>query len=252
MEKEFMTECLNCGYLASGNFCANCGQNTHTQTITMAKSIRHTFSQVFDYDSRLFVTIREMLVNPGKASLNYVLGKRIRFIHPVKYFIITMGMSLLIMQLLQAEGRVPQAQLVLPDFINIPDDKKQLIAQWVLRYSHFIMLAFVPVCGFFLGLFFGKKRTAGEVTAFLFYLNANLAIITTFLLITQLSPNKIIDTLQGLFAIVYSIWSILVFFQSSFLSGIWRAALAYICYAAITVLVIIMAIKGYLVWFTTN
>ncbi len=240
--------CLNCGEETSGNYCSNCGQSAKTQTITMSNSISNTVSLIADVDSRVIVTLREMLINPGKASLNYVLGKRIRFVHPVKYFIISMGISLLIMQLLQVGGELPKSQLLLPEFINIPDDKKAVLADWIMQYAQFIMLAFLPIYSYFLSLFFGKKRTAGETTASLFYLNANLALLTGLLLLIRLSPNPIVDGIQGVFAIIYAIWSILVFFESRFFAGIWRIALAYISYGISMFVIIVPLLKGYEIW----
>lgn len=72
--------CLNCGAETSGKFCANCGQKTDTHRITLKHFLAHDLVHGFWHlDRGILFTIKEALIRPGKAALDYISGKRIRY-----------------------------------------------------------------------------------------------------------------------------------------------------------------------------
>ncbi|MBE1300877.1 MAG: DUF3667 domain-containing protein [Alteromonadaceae bacterium] len=237
--------CLNCGTEVIAKFCPECGQDTKVDTITMMGSLRDTFTETTDYDGRIFTTLREMFLNPGKSSLAYVRGSRVRYIHPVKYFLIAMGITLIAMNFAQVDGVAPEAKINLPEFLDLPEAAKQQLANYALQYAHLVMLAFLPICGFYLGIFFKKRRTAGETTTLLFYLNGNMGILSAMTMALGLSGNPAVAFVQSSFVLMYSLWAILVFFESSFFQGAWRALVAYVCYSITIVVILTIGIKIY-------
>lgn len=246
---ETVIHCKNCGSVNSGRFCSNCSQSSDTGVITIAGSFSNLFSHVTDLDSKLFYTLRQMFLNPGKASLSYVLGQRVKYVHPIKYFIIAMGLNLLAISEMQVQGAIAASKLQLPEFINIPEKEKQAIAQWVIQYIHLLMVTLLPIYGYFLSLLFGKKRTAGESTAFLFYLYANLALVSMFvLLLTNLLTTNSLHYISSLFFLIYSCWAILQFFEVKLFSGVWRIGVSYLCYSLVTLTLLLGIFKGYEVW----
>ena len=222
--------CLNCGNQLTGKFCSDCGQASSTRPITLSNALNNTISEITSYDGRVLTTLKEMFPNPGKATLEYVLGKRVRFIHPIKYFLIIMGLNLVVMQLLQHQGLLPEAKIVLPEFIELPEKERLFLAEKILKYAQFIMLLFIPVYASFLSLLFQRTRSTGEVTALLLYLNANLALISTLLLVLRVSPSVIVDSAISILSIVYSFFAIKVFFEKKLMHSVWRIAVAYVCY----------------------
>lgn len=81
-------QCKNCNEKLHGkqHFCSNCGQ----------KNIPHlTFKYLFEeflenyvyLDSKLFVTLRHLLFNPGFLSLEFIKGKRVSYVAPVRLYI---------------------------------------------------------------------------------------------------------------------------------------------------------------------
>lgn len=237
--------CLNCGTIITAKFCPECGQDAQVDTITMMGSLRDTFTEMTDYDGRIFTTLREMFLNPGKSSLAYIRGSRVRYIHPVKYFLIAMGITLIAMNFAQVDGAAPEAKIHLPEFLDLPEAAKQQLANYALQYAHLVMLAFLPICGFFLGIFFNKKRTAGETTTLLFYLNGNMGILSAVIMALGLSSNSVVAFMQSTFVMMYSLWAILVFYESPFFQGAWRALFAYVCYSITIVVILIIGIKIY-------
>jgi len=81
-------ECQNCHAELSGSYCSQCGQESH-------KSVRHFYEyiqEVFDdwmaLDSKFLRTLWSLIFRPGFLSNQYFIGRRVRYITPVRLFII--------------------------------------------------------------------------------------------------------------------------------------------------------------------
>jgi hypothetical protein len=72
--------CLNCAEMTARNFCSNCGQKTDTHRITLKHFLLHDLLHgVWHFEKGMLFTVREIIVRPGKASLDYIKGKRIGY-----------------------------------------------------------------------------------------------------------------------------------------------------------------------------
>src|SRR5690606_36523782 len=72
--------CLNCQQPASGKYCSNFGQKTDTHRITLKHFLAHDLLHGFWHlDRGILFTVKEAIVRPGKAALDYISGKRVRY-----------------------------------------------------------------------------------------------------------------------------------------------------------------------------
>lgn len=72
--------CLNCGTQITGNFCTECGQKSDTHRITLKNFIRHDLVHgLWHLDTGILFTLKETIIRPGEAALDYIHGKRIRY-----------------------------------------------------------------------------------------------------------------------------------------------------------------------------
>ncbi|SDS07790.1 DUF3667 domain-containing protein [Gramella sp. MAR_2010_147] len=81
--------CLNCKLPLerSDHFCPNCGQKNSTRKLNFSDFIVEFFSGLFSYDSRLQRTLRVLLFKPGQISKDYVIGKRMRYANPFRFYL---------------------------------------------------------------------------------------------------------------------------------------------------------------------
>jgi hypothetical protein len=79
-----MPDCLNCNTeLGTGNFCSQCGQSASVGRIN-GKTMWDEFLRVFmNIDKGLFYTLRQIFTRPGYGALEFIQGKRIRYMRPV-------------------------------------------------------------------------------------------------------------------------------------------------------------------------
>ena len=82
--------CLNCGVPLIGKFCANCGQKAFFHKDKFWHMVAHFAGDYFHYDSKCWVTVKTLFTKPGLATLEYIQGKRAKFLNPIQlYFFVT-------------------------------------------------------------------------------------------------------------------------------------------------------------------
>lgn len=90
MEHEVLREdktCLNCCYVVEKNYCPNCGQeNTETRK-TFHHLFTHFVEDLVHYDGAFWISIKYLLFDPARLTKEYLVGKRKKFVPPVKLYI---------------------------------------------------------------------------------------------------------------------------------------------------------------------
>ncbi len=81
--------CPNCATdLSQGeNFCPTCGQPNHDVNVTFGHVLEETLEGLFHFDSKVWLTLRELLFQPGKLTVDFLAGRRARFVPPIRLYI---------------------------------------------------------------------------------------------------------------------------------------------------------------------
>ena len=82
------TNCLNCGAELRGQYCGECGQRATSRLISLWELLRDGFGDLLDLDSRLWRTLIPLLVRPGKLTLDYLQGRRARYMPPFRMYLV--------------------------------------------------------------------------------------------------------------------------------------------------------------------
>src|SRR4029077_12526556 len=80
--------CLNCGAALTGAYCASCGQpaHLHRTVVGLSHDILHS---VFHFEGKLWRTLPELVINPGRLTRRYVHGERAKFVSPIALYLFT-------------------------------------------------------------------------------------------------------------------------------------------------------------------
>ena len=89
MEKHYRKEhdCLNCGAILKGKYCHACGQENLQVKESFGHMMNHAISDYFHFDHQFFHTLRPLFFKPGYLTNQYMAGKRVQYLHPVKMYI---------------------------------------------------------------------------------------------------------------------------------------------------------------------
>src|SRR5436190_7361472 len=83
-----LIHCENCGALLTGRWCSQCGQ----AAIDYRRSFRHVIVDVLDsflnWDSKFFATIGLLIVKPWRLTNEFLSGKRVRYLHPLRLYLL--------------------------------------------------------------------------------------------------------------------------------------------------------------------
>jgi len=82
------THCENCGAQLHGRWCAQCGQ----PAIDYRRSFRHVIADVLEsflnWDSKFFATIGLLIVKPWRLTNEFLAGRRVRYLHPLRLYLL--------------------------------------------------------------------------------------------------------------------------------------------------------------------
>ena len=81
--------CLNCGTQVIGRYCHNCGQENVEVKESAWHFIVHFFNDITHFDGKFFTTVKDLLFKPGFLSREYMEGKRMRYLNPIRMYLFT-------------------------------------------------------------------------------------------------------------------------------------------------------------------
>lgn len=88
--------CLNCGAEITGRYCSVCGQENIEPKQTVWHLINHFFSDITHFDGKFFVTVKDLFAKPGFLSKEYMIGRRVSYLDPIRMYIFTSAIFFLI------------------------------------------------------------------------------------------------------------------------------------------------------------
>lgn len=80
------THCMNCGTPLKGMYCHQCGQYALDIHQPMWKYIRQYFENVYQFDGKIWMTLRLMFTRPGFLTNEFNDGKINSYVHPFRLY----------------------------------------------------------------------------------------------------------------------------------------------------------------------
>lgn len=79
--------CLNCNHVVAERFCPNCGQENSDTRKTFHHLFIHFFEDLTHYENAFWKTIKNLLIRPASLTKEYLSGKRLSYLAPVRLYI---------------------------------------------------------------------------------------------------------------------------------------------------------------------
>ena len=81
--------CLNCGKTVAGRYCQSCGQENIVTKQSVLGLIKHFIYDLFHFDGKFFDTLRHLFLRPGYIPRQFVMGRRISYLDPIRMYLFT-------------------------------------------------------------------------------------------------------------------------------------------------------------------
>lgn len=89
--------CLNCQGELVGRYCHQCGQENLEPKETVWHLVTHFFNDITHFDGKFFETVRFLLRKPGYLSLEYMRGRRMSYLNPIRMYVFTSAIFFIIL-----------------------------------------------------------------------------------------------------------------------------------------------------------
>jgi len=81
-------DCLNCGAPLGGQWCAACGQRETELRPTVHELLHEALHELVHFDGKIIRTISLLLSKPGVLTKEFLEGKRVRSVTPIRLYLI--------------------------------------------------------------------------------------------------------------------------------------------------------------------
>jgi hypothetical protein len=117
--------CPNCGTALAGDYCHGCGEKRpEVRDLSVRHFVTDAAAELTSLDSKLFNTLRALLFRPGLLTLEWVAGRRTRYLKPLNLVLALFAVQLFAYTASKAVSMFNISMIV--------ENEKQMAAQWQL------------------------------------------------------------------------------------------------------------------------
>ncbi len=94
-EQEKLQECPECHAELLGKYCSNCGEKLpDAHDLSLRHFLHHGLHELTHLDSKIFRTLRTLILKPGVLTAEYLAGRRQRYVLPLRLFLVIFALNL--------------------------------------------------------------------------------------------------------------------------------------------------------------
>lgn len=226
MSEETSNTCKNCGTRSELNYCPGCGQRISVYKVTFKETFDDLADALFTVNAPLIITLKLLIINPGKLFTSYLAGQRRKYYKPVAFFLLTTLVYILIRSLIgfnvfQNSNIVVQESAETGELLTKGRN-------FMLLNINNLLFIFVFTLACFTKLFFYTKKTLAEYLAVSFYLVGMYTIIVTLNLFLIQYISLQFQPLAILVMGVYFLYAMFSFFRKPIIPILLKGVLLYL------------------------
>jgi len=104
--------CENCQAPVTGPFCSQCGQEVESTLKYFWTVLLHILDDIFSFDSRACRTLTPLMFKPGFLTNEYIAGKRVHFVPPLRLYLFISIICFLSLKLLTGDSIFEQQNTI--------------------------------------------------------------------------------------------------------------------------------------------
>jgi Protein of unknown function (DUF3667) len=111
-------ECRNCGTLATGKYCPECGQETDSTPPTFAEFVKQFFGNYIAVKGSFLQTLWRLVSRPGALTVDYWDGRRRSYVLPLRLYLTVSVVVFIVFGLLTSLATSELVRVDAKDFSN--------------------------------------------------------------------------------------------------------------------------------------
>lgn len=235
--KDHRQHCLNCNHIVEGKYCSNCGQSNKTGKITWMHLIKDIQFNFLHLNKGVFYTVVMLFAKPNKVISDYIIGKRVNYINPLQYLLLTASFYMLLVHYFN----------VLPVFSNTEPEAGidfGKVYAWYYDHYSFSLLFTIPFFSITSYLIYKNKGYSFlEHIVIYLYIGGSKVILLMIMypLFVKWNLDSLLNSMQ-LVLFIYNVWVLFLLFRSR---SIWLdllRAIACVLSSFLTPILIMIAI----------
>lgn len=235
--------CVICNTESEGDFCPTCGEKKGLPRITLASISSTLFTSFLQMDKGFLYNVKNLTIQPQKAVLSYIQGKRRYVFNPVSYAVLCVSFYLLVSSFFSEEIITTFGENKVKNAKGMTKASFEA-GKFLGRYVKYFWLLNIFYLSFFTRLFFKKYNYFEHVAINSFILgHATLLGVITHLLFKSLilifNPFVIVALIYLLYAVHKTKKDKYEILSLSFISVLF----SYIVFVAIPMLIKIFILK---------
>lgn len=132
--------CLNCGTEVPDRFCSHCGQENVDTKESFGHLLSHFFQDITHYDSKFVLTLKYLFTRPGLLTKEYVNGRRMDYVNPIRLYVFTSFLFFLILGIVNHsshdEDEVKKLDTALDNTVQKLEKKRALLLDSIAMGLH--------------------------------------------------------------------------------------------------------------------
>ncbi len=204
--------CANCGAPHSAEYCGQCGQHERGSRRLQVRDIAaNCAAALTDVESPLPATLTGLFRSPGRVCLDYIHGRRKRYMNPFAFLLVAVTAQIILSAVLRWTGWI----------VPTPDESDAIPDE---ALNGVLFAVVVPLAFLWTSLFAVSNRTFAENYVLGLYVLGQFAWLELALL-----PLTTITVADSILLIVYpTVWLIMatwagaIFYSMNWYSVLWR------------------------------
>ena len=274
------SHCRNCGTPAPGKYCPECGQETSLHPPSVREFVDHFLGNYVAVRSTLAQTLWALVSKPGQLTVDYLAGRKRRYVLPLKLYLTVSIVSLLLISLFAGLGtgtppvqvsremngsfidingaivRYDKGKFVcegLPDrvcnhlrkrFDHSPAELRAAFAdmpQRMLKFWGYAMFVLIPAFALMLHWLYRNRRMVyGEHLVFALHLHAFWMLAVLVLVLLPDAAPAFVSAAIAFAVPVYALLAMRRVYGGRWWPRLLRAGLMSVCYEVIALMVLVI------------
>ena len=231
--------CRNCGSPVHEIYCGHCGQSSRTGRLDLRQLYSQAVDALVDWDGRWWSTFRGLSQQPGRVAAEYVAGRRLAYVPPLRYCLLALVVALLANQWINVDLLDQQA---LQTFDAAQQQVFVEVRALAAAHADWLVWLAVPILTIqYRLLMLFRGRNLAECAVFVLYVTGHIS-----LLLALLTPIKLLGLAPAI--VLRLLLSVVAYYTAGRVFFVVSAARAFGAAVLATLTALLVSVLGVLLF----